>query len=123
MEDKKKVTEIKKMLKSITASIPDFIDTKDQEDKNIYNGITNILGLFDICIIDFMFSDKGVTDLHIKYYSYLMNIYNIDSDKYKIVSGYIDEVYEYLIHLCEDTQLYEAAHNLKQVVFYSQINN
>lgn len=112
MEVKDDLIYIRNGIDLISRTIPNFIDTKIREHKNIFSVMCKIFGLFKICVQTMQLSDKGIPDLSTEYYAYLLHIYNLDREIYRDVVGYLDESYDFIMEEMEERNMYESCYNL-----------
>lgn len=117
-----KEKEIRRQLLRQSKEIPDFIDTTSKEGVETFNLMNKVLGIFNVCIINEMLSQRGLDEISTHYYSCLLAIHRINPDLYPIVMEYLMEIYDETIKDLDYWELYEASYNLVNMVNIKQFN-
>ena len=96
--------------------IPEFIDTKDKIHNMMYNDMYKIFELISRCVDSSILSDDDINVLSIDIYSLLLRMFNCDKDVYRMCVDYIMNLYEEVMKISKDEELYETANNLYKVI-------
>ena len=107
---------VKLIINEYIKNIPDFILTTDETHFMVYNDMCKILSLYDKCIVGVMFDNERISDMNYYYYTYLLDMWNIDKELYSTTANYLGEIYESLRQILEEEELYEAEYNLYHLV-------
>lgn len=113
------IYQVKNELHKIRNHIPSFVVQREEKHKENYDLIVAIIDLFNECLTTVFLSDKAIINLNIKYYTHLLDMYNIDKKLYRLSTGYLKEVYEYILHVLDQEELFESSSNLFKMITYN----
>lgn len=108
--------ETKEKIQAYIKLIPPFIEMANEDHYMIYQNIKRIFKLYNIAIINYMFSNQEIEELNTDYYHSLLNIWNADKKIYPQVAEYIGDLYENILEELEYENEYESAYNLYHLV-------
>ena len=99
-----------------SSTIPNWLDGKNSSDVGMYNISQDI-----ILLLTFLVSDKLLKKSEeirfSKLYNKLIDELCNTNDHQKIIlfANHIDDVYDYMLSICEENELYESCSNIKKI--------